>query len=145
MNNIQFAQTTIVDELGSVTYKGKIVNIKKDKKTKIEMVELDCTGYDELMTTIVAPVDQVVLLSEEPSKVNKTTREVSDEETTTSKEKSTAPKGNKGPSEKLQKVIDIIKNNPNKKRKEYIQMVVDQVGMTEAGASTYIHNAKAYL
>lgn len=49
-----------------------------------------------------------------------------------------------GPSRQDQ-VVAIVKANPKSTRKELIQMVVDQIGMTPAGASTYIYNAQQLL
>lgn len=43
---------------------------------------------------------------------------------------------------KLERAIAIVKANPKASRKELIQLVVDQLGMSSAGASTYVHNAK---
>jgi hypothetical protein len=43
---------------------------------------------------------------------------------------------------KLERAIAIVKANPTASRKELIQLIVDQLGMSAAGASTYAHNAK---
>lgn len=49
-----------------------------------------------------------------------------------------------GPS-KQEQVIEIVKSNPEASRKELIDLVVKQLGMTPAGASTYVYNAKQAL
>ena len=49
------------------------------------------------------------------------------------------------PGSKLESVVNLMKANPGKSRKEYIDLVVAQVGMTPAGASTYISNAKPFV
>lgn len=49
------------------------------------------------------------------------------------------------PGSKLEAVVNLINNNPGLSRKEYIQMAIDKVGMTPAGASTYVNNAKPFI
>jgi hypothetical protein len=46
---------------------------------------------------------------------------------------------------KLHQVVEICRANPNMVRKEQIALIMEQVGMTQAGASTYHQNAKPYL
>lgn len=43
---------------------------------------------------------------------------------------------------KQQKAIEILKNNSDKTRKDVIALIVSELGMTDAGASTYYYNAK---
>lgn len=49
-----------------------------------------------------------------------------------------------GPS-KQERVTEIVKANPTASRQELIKLVVAQVGMTPAGAGTYVYNAKQIL
>lgn len=46
---------------------------------------------------------------------------------------------------KLDQVVKLCKTNIGKTRKEMIEMIVERVGMTPAGASTYLNNAKSFL
>lgn len=46
---------------------------------------------------------------------------------------------------KMDQVVDLCRANKDKTRKELIELVVEKVGMTPAGASTYINNAKVFL
>ena len=58
--------------------------------------------------------------------------------------KTIKPKRSKG-SNKLNDVINIVRSNSSLSRKQLIKMVVEKVGMTEAGASTYISQARSAL
>ena len=46
---------------------------------------------------------------------------------------------------KQQKVVEMMKLNPGLERKEYINMIVEQFGMSKAGASTYHQNGKRHI
>lgn len=46
---------------------------------------------------------------------------------------------------KQQLVVDMMLKNPNLERKDYINMIVEQFGMSKAGASTYHQNAKKHI
>lgn len=50
-----------------------------------------------------------------------------------------------GGSTKQQRVAEILRENPTSSRKELIDIVVNQLGMTPAGASTYIANARKMI
>jgi len=142
MKNSQFAKVVGLDEQGRYEYSGLIIDVDNKKG----LVTVDCTKYSSDMSVMVVPKEDIIILDEEPSLVERQQVKLEEvEKEVVVKEKKEVVKKDKGPSEKLQKVVDIIKNNPNLKRKEYIALVCSQVGMTEAGASTYVHNAKAYL
>ena len=49
------------------------------------------------------------------------------------------------PNSKQSKVVEMIRQNPNLERKQYIEMIIRQFGMSKAGASTYHQNSKKYL
>ena len=46
---------------------------------------------------------------------------------------------------KQQKVVEMMKQNPDLTRKEYINMIIEQFGMSKAGASTYHQNGKRHI
>lgn len=46
---------------------------------------------------------------------------------------------------KREKVIELVKTHPSLSRKEQIAMVVEKIGMTPAGASTYVSEARKHL
>lgn len=46
---------------------------------------------------------------------------------------------------KQEQAIQIVKNNANKSRKDVIAIIREQLGMTDAGASTYFYNAQKKL
>lgn len=50
-----------------------------------------------------------------------------------------------GSGTKLDQVVALVRANQCHTRKEYIDLIVDQIGMTPAGASTYYSNAKKVL
>lgn len=85
---------------------------------------------------LVEMTDEVFVLSkgEEKVEVKKVKKEKVEGELKALKEGS-----------KLAQVVAICKANPTATRKELIALIVEQVGMTAAGASTYHQNAKPYL
>ena len=46
---------------------------------------------------------------------------------------------------KQQKVVQMMLDNPGLERKDYINMIVEQFGMSKAGASTYHQNGKRHI
>lgn len=65
-----------------------------------------------------------------------------------SEKKAAAPKkvvAKKEGVSKADQALEIVRQNPKAARKELIQMFVDQLGMSIAGASTYVYNAKKKL
>ena len=46
---------------------------------------------------------------------------------------------------KQQLVVEMMKQNPGLERKDYINMIVEQFGMSKAGASTYHQNGKKHI
>ena len=49
------------------------------------------------------------------------------------------------PGSQLDKVVQIRLKNPEKTRKEILQIIVEEVGMSIAGAGTYYSNANPYV
>lgn len=139
-----FASASITDSEGTFSYEGIVTKVS----VKNEQVALDCSKYSTNMTTLVAPIEDITILTAEPTLVERQAPiTVAEDDAKPTKVKATpsAPK-TKGPSENLQKVINIVKANPDLKRKQYIEMICKEMtGKTEAFASTYLHNAKAYL
>lgn len=130
---------------------GKVID------TKGTSVTIDCREYDYELTEVVVDLSDITFLDEEPNKVIRRFKEVptfviekneetNEEVSTVVKEKKVSNKSNdKGPSEKLQKCIDIVNNNSQLKRKDLIKLIIDNVGMTPAGASTYLYNSQQYI
>lgn len=48
-------------------------------------------------------------------------------------------------SAKMVQVIELVKANPDLARKDYIQLIVTQVGMSAGGASTYYNTARKHV
>lgn len=97
------------------------------------MVKVDGEIEGVLKDTIVTVE---VLKPADPAKVKKAAEKVAKAKAERAPKAPKAPKAEKGPSKKDQ-VIALRIAHPEATRKEAIAMMVEQIGMTPAGASTY--------
>lgn len=61
------------------------------------------------------------------------------------KEKVVRQRPEKGEPSKQDRAVEIVRKHLGSSRKELIDLIIKELGMTPAGASTYVHNAKKIL
>lgn len=141
--------------------KGKVTDQKGSSVT------VNCREYDYELTDVIVDFSDLTILDQEPNKIirrfngnplsifthdidgnprTKSTENVENNcKPSVEKQNKVTNKSDKGPSEKLQKCIDIVNNNQQLKRKDLIDLIIKNVGMTPAGASTYLYNSQQYI
>ena len=144
-----FVKFTDSDEDGEYSFVGQIQRVDN----KAEMIHLYAEKpYGEIglpfsdksnMTSAKKPRGWKVPSSQSINRAARPRKktEITVISATSTKGKTKMPKtGSKG-----EQVLNIVRANADKSRKELIDIVVDQIGMTPAGASTYVSNSRKLL
>lgn len=128
----KFVRYSDKDEQGSFSYVGKVVSLKK------EMVSMSIPDVGVLTVPYEAEKFSV---AKKPRKWDEPKAVVKPKVEVKTKTVKTATKVQKG-SAKLDAVVEIVKQSDGLTNKQLVAQVMEEVGMTIAGARTYIYNAR---
>lgn len=133
-----FAKFTDTDEYGKFSYVGRVLAIGKNAVIS-GGIDLEVQG-EGIMHLPAADLEKVTI-------ARKPRGFKSSGAVTVSKPKAKAKRAprTKGGPTKRDLVDALVFDNPSLTRKEHIALVVEQIGMTPAGASTYVSGARKKL